>query len=104
MITRSADREGSWLVGRRASPYVVRKRSHRRLAAPGRLATLAAVTSSESPSDRVVNPVSGTGPGGAAAGRPMDPESRAWVDELTSPGPVRDDAIARLHALMLRMA
>jgi RNA polymerase sigma-70 factor, ECF subfamily len=34
----------------------------------------------------------------------MDPESRAWVDGLTSGGAVRDDAIARLHALMLRMA
>jgi RNA polymerase sigma factor (sigma-70 family) len=34
----------------------------------------------------------------------MDPESRAWVDELTSTGPERDQAVARLHALLLRMA
>jgi RNA polymerase sigma-70 factor (ECF subfamily) len=34
----------------------------------------------------------------------MDPDSRAWVDDLTSAGEVRDQAIARLHRLMLKMA
>jgi RNA polymerase sigma-70 factor (ECF subfamily) len=33
----------------------------------------------------------------------MDPESRAWVENLTSRGGARDDAIRRLHAWMLRM-
>ena len=42
--------------------------------------------------------------GGAAPCAPMDPESRAWVDNLTSHGEARDDAIRRLHALMLRLA
>ncbi|MDX6357240.1 MAG: hypothetical protein QOH37_294 [Nocardioidaceae bacterium] len=34
----------------------------------------------------------------------MDAESRAWVDGLTASGPDHDDAVARLHALMLRMS
>jgi RNA polymerase sigma-70 factor, ECF subfamily len=34
----------------------------------------------------------------------MDPESRVWVDGLTATGPDHDDAVARLHALLLRMA
>jgi RNA polymerase sigma-70 factor (ECF subfamily) len=33
-----------------------------------------------------------------------DPESRAWVDALDSEGVRRDDAVARLHALLLREA
>jgi len=37
----------------------------------------------------------------AAAG-PLDPESRAWLRDLRATGPVRDEAIARLHALLLR--
>ncbi len=43
----------------------------------------------------------------AAAGayaRRLDPESRAWLGQLHGRGPVRDAAIARLHALLLREA
>jgi RNA polymerase sigma factor (sigma-70 family) len=68
------------------------------------LATLAAVSPAESPSGGIVEPVPGYGPGEAVRGGAMDPESRAWVDGLTSRGAVRDDTIARLHGLMLRMA
>ncbi|MGZ4342109.1 MAG: RNA polymerase sigma factor [Solirubrobacteraceae bacterium] len=34
----------------------------------------------------------------------MDPDSRAWLDRLGTPGPARDAAIADLHALLLRAA
>lgn len=34
----------------------------------------------------------------------IDPESRRWLDALQAQGPRRDDAIARLHALLLRAA
>jgi RNA polymerase sigma-70 factor (ECF subfamily) len=34
----------------------------------------------------------------------LDEESRAWLRDLRSDGVVRDDAIARLHALLLRAA
>lgn len=34
----------------------------------------------------------------------MDPESRAWVDHLSAQGSVRDEAVARLHGRLLRMA
>jgi RNA polymerase sigma-70 factor (ECF subfamily) len=34
----------------------------------------------------------------------LDPESRAWLDSLRADGPAREDAIARLHALLLRAA
>lgn len=40
----------------------------------------------------------------AARGRQLDPESRAWLERLHAHGPVRDAAIARLHALLLREA
>jgi RNA polymerase sigma-70 factor (ECF subfamily) len=33
-----------------------------------------------------------------------DADSQAWVDALSAEGPVRDDAVARLHALLLRAA
>jgi RNA polymerase sigma-70 factor, ECF subfamily len=36
--------------------------------------------------------------------RLLDPESREWLDSLRSPGTRRDEAIARLHALLLRAA
>jgi RNA polymerase sigma-70 factor, ECF subfamily len=35
---------------------------------------------------------------------PIDEESRAWLRDLGSDGRTRDDAIARLHALLLRAA
>lgn len=37
-------------------------------------------------------------------GRQLDPESRAWLRQLHAEGPVRDAALARLHALLLREA
>lgn len=43
--------------------------------------------------------------GARAADRPqLDPESRAWLRRLDAQGPVREAAIARLHALLLREA
>ena len=41
---------------------------------------------------------------GATVPRRLDPESRAWVDALDSDGLRRDEAVARLYALMLREA
>jgi RNA polymerase sigma-70 factor, ECF subfamily len=35
---------------------------------------------------------------------PLDAESREWLDGLRAEGPTRDEAIARLHALLLRAA
>ena len=35
---------------------------------------------------------------------PLDQESREWVRSLRAEGPVKDEAIARLHALLLRAA
>ena len=40
----------------------------------------------------------------APAVRPLDPESRRWLSELRSEGAAHDDAVARLHALLLRAA
>jgi RNA polymerase sigma-70 factor (ECF subfamily) len=34
----------------------------------------------------------------------FDPESRAWLDSLRADGPVREEAVARLHSLLLRAA
>jgi RNA polymerase sigma-70 factor (ECF subfamily) len=34
----------------------------------------------------------------------LDAESRRWLDELGRVGPTRDEAVARLHALLLRAA
>lgn len=34
----------------------------------------------------------------------LDAESRAWLGDLRADGPRRDDAVARLHALLLRAA
>jgi RNA polymerase sigma-70 factor (ECF subfamily) len=36
--------------------------------------------------------------------RPMDPDSREWLRTLRAEGAARDDAIARLHSLLLRAA
>jgi RNA polymerase sigma-70 factor (ECF subfamily) len=38
------------------------------------------------------------------AARRLDPDSRTWLSELRSTGAVREQAIARLHALLLRAA
>ena len=44
-------------------------------------------------------------PRGATHDAPsLDPESRAWLRDLRDDGGVRDEAIARLHALLLRAA
>ncbi len=43
-------------------------------------------------------------PAAAAHARQLDPESRAWLTQLHGRGPVRDAAITRLHALLLRGA
>ena len=40
----------------------------------------------------------------AAAGRSIDADSDAWVRQLSSTGHEREDAIERLHALLLRAA
>jgi RNA polymerase sigma-70 factor (ECF subfamily) len=37
-----------------------------------------------------------------AAAQPLDPESRAWLRDLRGEGTARDEAIARLHELLLR--
>lgn len=37
-------------------------------------------------------------------GRSLDSDSRAWLDSLSADGHARDDAIAQLHALLLRAA
>jgi RNA polymerase sigma-70 factor, ECF subfamily len=34
----------------------------------------------------------------------LDAESRSWLDALRSEGHAREDAVARLHALLLRAA
>jgi RNA polymerase sigma-70 factor, ECF subfamily len=41
---------------------------------------------------------------GATAARRLDPESRAWLEALGSDGLRRDEAIGRLHALLVREA
>ena len=40
----------------------------------------------------------------ATASPPLDRESREWLRALRLRGPARDDAVARLHALLLRAA
>jgi RNA polymerase sigma-70 factor (ECF subfamily) len=40
----------------------------------------------------------------AAPARPLDPDSREWLRALHADGATRDEAVARLHALLLRAA
>src|SRR5512143_2227378 len=40
----------------------------------------------------------------SASGSGLDEESRAWLRDLRAVGAARDDAIARLHSLLLRAA
>jgi RNA polymerase sigma-70 factor (ECF subfamily) len=40
----------------------------------------------------------------APAARTLDPQSREWLADLRGAGATRDDAVARLHALLLRAA
>lgn len=42
--------------------------------------------------------------GAATKGSLLDPDSRAWLADLRDEGPVKEDAVARLHALLLRAA
>ena len=41
---------------------------------------------------------------GAGLGDELDPESRAWLVELRAEGSVREEAVSRLHELLLRAA
>jgi RNA polymerase sigma-70 factor, ECF subfamily len=43
-------------------------------------------------------------PGEAKAPAPLDADSRQWLDRLRSEGAEHDEAVARLHALLLRAA
>ena len=43
-------------------------------------------------------------PAALARSRHLDPESRTWLEQLHARGPVRDAAVTRLHALLLREA
>ena len=45
-----------------------------------------------------------TAPPTADPARDLDEESRSWLRNLRADGPVRDDAVERLHALLLRAA
>jgi RNA polymerase sigma-70 factor (ECF subfamily) len=42
--------------------------------------------------------------GTVAAPKPLDPESRRWLDDLRSTGATREEGLARLHDLLLRAA
>ena len=62
------------------------------------MSTAAAATVPAGPVERV-------SPLPAAAPTPLlDPESRRWLRELRAEGSVRDEAVGRLHALLLRAA
>jgi RNA polymerase sigma-70 factor (ECF subfamily) len=43
-------------------------------------------------------------PDARAVNRALDPESAAWVEGLGAGGPLHDEAVARLHDLLLRVA
>jgi RNA polymerase sigma-70 factor, ECF subfamily len=51
---------------------------------------------------RCVEPA--TDPAAVAAQAPLDTASRSWVDDLSLPPGARDEATARLHAYLLRVA
>src|SRR5215211_957820 len=72
--------------------YPARSARKRRCAPSANPAMIPAVTPSPTP------------PPPSPLSRPLDAESRIWVESLTSEGSVRDEAIARLHALLLRAA
>jgi RNA polymerase sigma-70 factor (ECF subfamily) len=55
----------------------------------------------------IVHRVEQASPGGVAQApvtRALDSESREWLAQLRAEGAVRDEAVARLHALLLRAA
>jgi RNA polymerase sigma-70 factor (ECF subfamily) len=43
-------------------------------------------------------------PAAAAMPAPLDPDSRAWLDALSAEGTAREEAVRRLHALLMRAA
>jgi RNA polymerase sigma-70 factor (ECF subfamily) len=45
-----------------------------------------------------------SGPAGERPAADLDDDSRAWIEALTAPGRPRDEAVRRLHALLLRAA
>jgi RNA polymerase sigma-70 factor, ECF subfamily len=52
-----------------------------------------------------VDPGAAVPPARTRARRPvLDPDSREWLADLRAQGPVREGAVARLHALLLRSA
>jgi RNA polymerase sigma-70 factor (ECF subfamily) len=55
----------------------------------------------------ITDTVSDVAPPHAAIPAPaegLDPDSRRWLEQLAATGHVRDDALARLHAMLLRAA
>jgi RNA polymerase sigma-70 factor, ECF subfamily len=53
---------------------------------------------------RVARPPSATSAPSSSPARGLDADSRRWLEELGGSGQVRDAAVARLHALLLRAA
>jgi RNA polymerase sigma-70 factor (ECF subfamily) len=56
------------------------------------------------PCSAAVPPVASSGAATRSLGDRLDPESRRWLDGLGGVGRVREDAVARLHELLLRAA
>jgi RNA polymerase sigma-70 factor (ECF subfamily) len=54
--------------------------------------------------DATVNGVEAASVAPEPPSRPLDPDSRAWVDQLALPGGARDPAVERLHGYLLRVA
>jgi len=52
----------------------------------------------------IAAPATGAAPRGSLDRGSLDPESRQWLASLEATGPARDEAVARLHALLLRAA
>jgi RNA polymerase sigma-70 factor, ECF subfamily len=56
------------------------------------------------PATQPVDDIAQPGAASSVAAPALDPESREWLRDLRSEGAVRDEAIERLHALLLRAA
>ena len=54
--------------------------------------------------DRRVQPLTDPAQATKPAAGPLDEESRSWLRDLRAQGPAHDEALARLHALLLRAA
>src|SRR5215208_250837 len=74
-----------------------RRRSEDALSAPG-IGTFGRDGAEPSPEPSLHSASSGSVAG------PRDDDSQAWIEALSSDGPAREDAIARLHSLLLRAA